>query len=186
MTAGSNDMTWNSVCVMSVRQLWECHSDGGEFERDHPRRFLSPNDSLLCINALHHTLLTRNAASLTRCHPIYSHLWFQEGEGLWRWGWPLPILYDSVGKGEKACRQCGSRMNSNLLEKSRWGKKVYWGTPPFPSQPLCILEILIRPHTHTILRMSISLTFSASFELFNPVWWMGFCQRMFMSLPFSP
>lgn len=91
MTLASYDMTWNSVCAMSVGQLWECHSDGGEFERDHPHRFLSLNDSLLCINVLHHTLLTRNGAFLTLVPPHLSSplAGFRKGRGCGDTGWPL-------------------------------------------------------------------------------------------------
>lgn len=48
----------------------------------HPPCFLSLNDSLQHINVLHHTLLTRNGVSPTRCHPSYTQLEFQKGEAM--------------------------------------------------------------------------------------------------------
>lgn len=75
---------------------------------------------------------------------------------------PSQFHMTQLAKKRKPLVNVAAKMKLNMLEKSRWGKKVHWGTPPFPTQSLCILEILNRPHT--VLYLSTSLTFSTSFK----------------------
>lgn len=163
MTVASCDMTWSSVVWGLLDSYGSVARTAGNLSKTTPTPFFSQNDSLFYIIALHHILLTCISVSLTRCHPIYSHLSFREGRGgAETGGSPSQFHMSQLAKSKKkASRQCGSQDEAERAWKSRWGNDMHGGTAPFPTQPLCILEILNRPHT--VLHFSVSSTFSASF-----------------------